>query len=87
LLKEDYISQYYELLKNGKDLKDDPFFKNCKYAWTCMRTLKERILSTQQNDDLDFYNFLKKILLWEPGKRLSPQQALQDPWITKGLPT
>jgi serine/threonine protein kinase len=36
---------------------------------------------------MGLYNFLRKILVWEPEKRLTPQQALQDPWITKGLPS
>lgn len=35
---------------------------------------------------MSFYSFLTKILIWEPEKRLKPQEALQDPWISKGLP-
>ena len=37
-------------------------------------------------DDFSFFNFVSKILTWEPEKRLKPHEALQDPWITKGLP-
>ena len=53
-----------------------------------MKTLRQRIGESKGFDQEDhhFYNFLRRILVWEPGQRLTPQQALQDPWITRGLP-
>ena len=36
---------------------------------------------------MKFLNFLQKLIVWEPKKRLKPHEALQDPWILNGLPT
>jgi len=37
-------------------------------------------------DDKGFIDFIGKILMWEPSKRLKPYEALSHPWIVKGLP-
>ena len=33
-----------------------------------------------------FLDFILKILVWDPKKRISPLEALQHPWIVEGLP-
>ncbi len=51
-----------------------------------MMTLEQR-LNKKGNQNPDFIDFIKKILVWEPEKRLTPEDALRHPWITKGLST
>lgn len=36
--------------------------------------------------DIDFIHFVKRLLAWMPEDRLTPHEALIDPWILKGLP-
>ena len=42
-------------------------------------------LSSQIEDKL-FLNFLQKLFLYDPADRITPLQALVDPWIIDGLP-
>lgn len=66
-------------------LSEHNLFSTFKYVQTCMKTIEERLKNTNC-EDTGFYNFILKLLVWEPSKRLKPEEALQDPWITKGLP-
>jgi serine/threonine protein kinase len=77
------------MMSEGEALDKHHLFSQCKYIKTCMKTLEERLIASKgfSKGDSGFYNFLLKILTWEPEKRLKPHEALQDPWITKGLPT
>lgn len=49
-----------------------------------MLTLEQR-LSKKEALNPQFYDFISKMLVWEPEKRLTPEEALRHPWITKGL--
>ena len=40
----------------------------------------------RESPDLEFVNFIGRCLEWDPKKRLSPEEGLSHPWITKGLP-
>lgn len=51
-----------------------------------MMTLEQR-LNKKGNLNPHFIDFIKMILVWEPEKRLTPEDALRHPWITKGLST
>ena len=42
-------------------------------------------LSKKGGLDPHFLDFVEKILKWEPDKRLTPEEALRHPWITKGM--
>lgn len=88
IISENYIGTYKAMLAKGEDINNHIFFSQCKYIKTCMKTLRERLLESKgfNQDDLSFYHFLTKILVWQPDKRLTPQEALHDPWISKGLP-
>lgn len=44
------------------------------------KPLKERI------EDPDFLSFIQAFLQWMPEDRIEPLDALNHPWITKGLP-
>lgn len=70
----------------GIDPQSNPFFAECKYHRNCMRGLRQRIDPHSKSNDDSFLNFIQRILVWEPDKRLKPNEALQDPWILKGLP-
>lgn len=37
-------------------------------------------------NDSNFIDFVKKCLVWDPSKRLTPHDALLHPWILEGLP-
>lgn len=37
-------------------------------------------------EDSDFVEFLQKIFVWEPNKRINPIEALRHNWILKGIP-
>ena len=60
---------------DGEDTDQHHFFSKCKYIRTCMKTLKQRIEESKDSDSHDgsFFSFLRKILTWEPDKRLTPQ--------------
>lgn len=49
-----------------------------------MKTLQERL--NEDGKSTQFCKFISKILMWEPEKRLKPEDALQDPWIAEGIP-
>jgi len=36
--------------------------------------------------DTDFLDFLRRCFVWEPEKRMNPEEALCHPWILKGFP-
>ena len=38
------------------------------------------------NEDPDFNDFVKKCLIIDPEKRLTPDEALKHVWVLKGLP-
>jgi dual specificity tyrosine-phosphorylation-regulated kinase 2/3/4 len=38
------------------------------------------------DEDLDFLDFVKKCLEWDPDQRMTPDEALRHIWILKGLP-
>ena len=44
------------------------------------KPLKERI------SDKDFLEFIQKFLHWDPKARISALDALNHPWVSKGLP-
>jgi len=44
------------------------------------KPLQERI------EDVDFLSFINCFLKWAPEERISPIDALNHPWISKGLP-
>ena len=44
------------------------------------KPLKERI------EDKDFLSFIETFLQWDPKKRISAIDALNHPWVSKGLP-
>jgi len=60
------------MLKNSKG----------KYRKPNGRTLDDVV----GDEDPDFLDFLKKCLVWDPEKRMSPDDALRHVWILKGLP-
>ena len=39
---------------------------------------------TLKCDDKDFIDFIKRCLEWNSKKRITPEEALEHPWITKG---
>lgn len=47
-------------------MENHGFFSQCKYVKTCMKTLRERIVMSKgyNKDDMSFYNFIIKILVW-----------------------
>jgi dual specificity tyrosine-phosphorylation-regulated kinase 2/3/4 len=49
-----------------------------------MKTLQERL--NEDGKSTAFCDFISKILVWEPEKRLKPEDALQEPWIVEGIP-
>ena len=68
-------------------LKRHNFFKDCKYVRNCMTPLVERVRSDSTSNSYNvFLDFLYRILVWEPEKRMRPEEALQHPWIVQGLP-
>ncbi len=36
--------------------------------------------------DTDFVDFLNRCFIWAPDRRITPEQALEHPWIVKGFP-
>ncbi len=50
-----------------------------------MTKLKKR-LEKSEIADSNFLDLVFKILVWEPSQRMIPSEALQHPWIVKGLP-
>ena len=38
------------------------------------------------NEDPEFTDFVSKCLVWNPEKRMTPDEALRHVWILKGLP-
>jgi hypothetical protein len=56
-----------------------------KYIKNCMTKLKKR-LEKSEIADSNFLDLVFKILVWEPSQRMIPSEALQHPWIVKGLP-
>jgi serine/threonine protein kinase len=44
------------------------------------KPLKERI------EDKDFLSFIEAFLQWDPNDRINSIDALNHPWISKGLP-
>lgn len=40
-----------------------------------------QLATVMKCDDVKFLAFLQKCLEWDPAQRLTPEQALQDPWI------
>jgi len=38
------------------------------------------------DEDLDFVDFVKKCLVWDPDERITPDEALRHVWVLKGLP-
>ena len=42
--------------------------------------------SVMGNEDLDFNDFVKKCLIIDPQKRMTPDDALKHVWVLKGLP-
>lgn len=37
--------------------------------------------SAAKSEDVEFLEFLSKCFVWEPSRRLTPQQALHEPWL------
>ena len=37
-------------------------------------------------EDGDFVDFLSRIFVWEPTRRITPIDALRHQWILKGIP-
>ena len=33
------------------------------------------------SENLEFYKFVMRCLEWDPSKRMTPDEALQNPWI------
>ena len=58
-----------------------PEIKNLKATMDMFsKPLRERI------QDQDFLRFIECFLKWDPEERVSAVQALNHPWISKGLP-
>ncbi len=38
------------------------------------------------DEDMDFIDFIEKCLIWDPEKRMTPDEALKHVWVVKGLP-
>ena len=36
--------------------------------------------------DADFIGFVRKFLVWSPEERMTPNEAMTDRWVLKGLP-
>ncbi|TDH74009.1 hypothetical protein CCR75_003308 [Bremia lactucae] len=41
------------------------------------------LVSAVQSTDLEFVAFLAKCFVWNPTERLTPEQALQEPWLSR----
>ena len=42
---------------------------------------------TERIADPDFRDFIEYFLQWTPEERCTPVEALNHPWVTKGLPS
>ncbi|KAG6959801.1 hypothetical protein JG688_00009922 [Phytophthora aleatoria] len=43
------------------------------------------LISAVKSDDPEFLAFLAKCFVWDPSQRLTPEQALQEPWLLHGV--
>ncbi|KAH7491721.1 hypothetical protein KRP22_002812 [Phytophthora ramorum] len=41
------------------------------------------LISAVKSDDPEFLEFLARCFVWDPTQRLTPEQALQDPWMRR----